>query len=52
MISSANDHVNFVKIDVDESQNLTLEERVTVCYFSSFLFARVFLPINYTSKIS
>ena len=52
MISSTNDHVNFVKIDVDESQNLALEERVTVRCFLSFLFARVFLPINYTSKIS
>mgnify|MGYP007056110454 CR=1 FL=1 len=31
-ISNTNDHVNFVKIDVDLSPNLSTEEKVTVAY--------------------
>lgn len=30
-LSDAYDHINFVKIDVDNSPNLATEERVTVC---------------------
>ena len=35
-VSNANDHVNFVKIDVDLSPNLSTEEKVTVVYVASF----------------
>lgn len=34
--SNTNDHVNFVKIDVDLSPNLSTEEKVTVVYVTLF----------------
>lgn len=34
--SNTNDHVNFVKIDVDLSPNLSTEEKVTVAYVALF----------------
>ena len=34
LLSGAYDHVNFVKIDIDNSPNIVMEETVTVLSFS------------------
>ena len=34
--SATNDHVNFVKIDVDASPKLSTEEKITVCPICNF----------------
>ena len=35
LLSGTNDHVNFVKIDIDNSTNIVMEEAITVLRISS-----------------